>query len=150
MELEPATDEAHVRRLAEAKRDHERQRRGLAAERVRERQAGLAERQVECSALVRPATVVAVDGEGGRPVEELERTDVLGVGVERLPIALGGDTAGIVVRLRGVRHVLADPLVSPAGQPDDRRHATELTRYLKLQAFAPKALDDQWQAREPV
>ena len=80
---EPGVEAFGRRRLAESHRDDERQRLGLPADGGTERQARLAQREVERSALVRPAPVVEVRVLVGLVIEELERLEVLRERVER-------------------------------------------------------------------
>ena len=101
----------------------------VAAERLVERDAALAERQVERCALVRPAAVVARGlAHRRRRAEEVELREQLAELAQGPRAAQVVDGPGVAmgdVVEDVVDDVLADPLLSCATEPDDRRWAGE-------------------------
>ena len=102
----------------------------LAPERRRQVGAGLAQRQIQCCRLKRPAAVVAGDvfalwRPGREEVDFVQAIGELGEGelageALRRPVALLTDVVH-----RVVDHILADPLLTATTQLDDRRQPFE-------------------------
>jgi hypothetical protein len=143
--IQAAVHAVGARRFAEPQRDDERDRRGRAGERLVERAAGLAQREVECRALHAPAAVVAVDlevGSAGREqvdLVEMAREGVEGPGAgqrQHRPVVLLSR-----LRLGVVDDVLAQALVAGAVQVKDRRAALELLAEAPAEALQLVVLD---------
>jgi len=100
----------------------------LTAHRTAERDARLAQREIERGALERPAAVVDVHLALGRLREERQRLEVVREGVDR-PVA--GEWQHRAARLLClllagvVRDVLSQPFLACAGEPDHGRLARE-------------------------
>ena len=128
--LEPPADEVEVGRAADPQRGDEVDRRLLAAERLRQRLAGLAQAEVERGALDRPAAVVA---EGRHPRlarrEQLELADVLAERRERPRAGQRQVGAARLLRalvLGAVGDVLAEALLAGALEVEGGGDALEL------------------------
>ena len=144
IEGQPRVEPLRGRRVAEPSRDDERHRPRLAPDRVAERPVGLAQREVESRAFESPAPVVVVRVLGGLRIEERQRREVLGEGVE-------GPRAGerevwpafleSIVLFSVIGDVLADPLLAASLKPDDRRLAEEIGARLQLEQVERVLLD---------
>src|SRR6185437_10926343 len=143
-DLQALSHRLERRRLAEPQRDHERDRRGLAPERLVKGDARLAKREVERGRLIRPGPVATGDLALGRLGEELEAGQVLAEAGEREAPGEGQGRAGgleDLVILRVVGDVLADALLAFAAQRDQGRLALEVARHRLHEAVEPVVLD---------
>ena len=139
--------------VAEAHRDDVRDRPRLPADRLGDRDAGLAEGEVERGALVRPLPVLAVvlARRAGRPeVQRLEQPR------ERLDRVLARERELGARLLEGelvvpvVRDVLADALVPLAAEADDRRPPDEAARHLLVEPVEGVVLEDERDVAEQI
>ena len=152
--LEPPADRVEARRAADPQRRDEVDRRLLAPERLRQRLAALAQREVERGALHRPAAVEAEGGHSRLAVgEEVERAHVLAEGPER-PRALerqvrAARLLGALV-LGAVGDVLPEPLLAGALQVEGGGDALELIGDAALAALQRVAVDRQRQLGDAI
>ena len=142
---EPGVETPLVARIAESHRDDERQRLGMLPTAARAT-GPPGEREVERSALVRPAPVVEVRVLVGLVIEDLERFEVLRERVER-PFSAEVVHRPLrehqVVFGRLVGDVLPEPFLTRAVETDHRGLAEEAARNLLLVALEVIALDGE-------
>ena len=153
VEGEPLVEPRGRGRIAETSRDDERNGPRLSSERRAERASRLPEGEVERRALEAPASVVVVRVLGGLGVEEREGREVLRERVQR-PRARERQVRPAllepVVLLAVVRDVLADALLAPAEETNERRLAEEVRSCLQREELELVALDAQRKVADGV
>ena len=153
VELEKGAEPRRVRWIAEPARCDEGHRSRIAADGGAERAAGLPEREVERSALERPAPVVDVRVYLRLGLEEGLPVQVARERLERPIPGEGQDRAAGLLRVllaSVVGHVLAEPFLAGSREADHRRLARELGADGVRVTVELVALDDEREVADRV